>query len=136
MSKVSYGNIVDLLSKYSYTPAVAVIQLISLISVYAAGMEIAIYHLPLIGSAITAHIYSAAIVVILGLLLFAAAMRTDSLMLKSLSLLNALFCVIAAFEGLFYFGGYTFPIYAFGMGIGFLGVLFTNAGVILYAIKH
>lgn len=56
-------------------------------------------------------------------------------MLKALSLLDVIFSILAAFEVLFYFRGYTFPIYAFGMGIGFIGALFTNVATIFYAIK-
>lgn len=135
MSGVNYQTLLDTFSRYNYIPTIASIQLLSTLAVYAAGMAITIYNLSLSGNEITTHIYGAVAIVVLGLLLFAAAMRTESLMLKSISLFNALFGIIAAFEGLFYFGGYTDPIYALGMGIGFIGVLLTNIGVLFYSIR-
>lgn len=135
MSGVNYQTLLDTFSRYNYIPTIASIQLLSTLAVYASGMAITIYNLSLSGNEITTHIYGAVAIVVLGLLLFAAAMRTESLMLKSISLFNALFGIIAAFEGLFYFGGYTDPIYALGMGIGFIGVLLTNIGVLFYSIR-
>lgn len=130
MSLTNFINrTISLMYAENYILMPTIFQLIVLIVLYSAGMAIPIFNLGLVGNMITAHIYGAAIVVILSFFIFAAAMRSNSLKLKALGLLNVLFCIFAAFEGLFYFGGYTDPIYALMMGIGFLGVLFSSTAI-------
>ena len=132
MSSMNFINkTINLMYSENYILIPTLLQLVSLIALYSAGMAIPIFNLGLIGTAITAHIYGAAIVVTLSFFILASAMRGNNFRLKALGLFNVLFCIFAAFEGLFYFGGYVDPIYALMMGLGFLGVLFTCTAIVV-----
>ncbi|BCU71000.1 hypothetical protein [Stygiolobus caldivivus] len=137
MSATNFINkTIDLMYAENYILMPTLFQLVVLIVLYSAGMAIPIFNLGLVGDAITAHIYGAAIVVILSFFVLGSAMRGNNLKLKALGLLNVLFCIFAAFEGLFYFGGYVDPSYALMMGLGFLGVLFTSSAITVDVIQR
>lgn len=125
----------DLVAKNNYVTGLSILQLLTLTALYSAGMAIPIFNLGLQGSAITAHIYGAITVAVLSLLILAASWRTSDLRLRVLALFNFLFVLMAAFEGLFYFGGFVDPSYALGMGIGFIGALFSNSALLFYSIS-
>ncbi len=131
-----YDQVNSVMSKNEYVPAIAALELISLLITYVAGMGIAVYKLPLLGVPITAHIYAAAADVVLVIFLYGAAARSSRLALKVISLIDALCIIGAAFSGLFYFGGFSFPIYALGMGTGFvLGVAVTSF-LLFYSVRR
>ncbi|QKR01043.1 hypothetical protein GWK48_06575 [Metallosphaera tengchongensis] len=129
-------KLMDLVSRHNYVTGLSMLEVLTLIGLYSAGMSIPIFNLGLQGAAITAHIYGAITIAILGILILAAAMRTNEMGLKFLSLLNVLFILVAAFEGLFYFGGFIDPSYALGMGVGFVGTLFAGTGVLFYCLSR
>ncbi|AWS00571.1 hypothetical protein DFR87_05370 [Metallosphaera hakonensis JCM 8857 = DSM 7519] len=129
-------RLMDLVSRHNYVTGLSMLEILTLIGLYSAGMAIPIFNLGLQGSAITAHIYGAITIAILGILILAAAMRTNELKLKAISLLNVLFILVAAFEGLFYFGGFVDPSYALGMAVGFVGTLFSTSGILFYCLSH
>ncbi|BCU66723.1 hypothetical protein HS7_01600 [Sulfolobales archaeon HS-7] len=130
-----YNKTVQTLSKQQYLPAIMLLQALFLTSIYAAGMGIDIYYLPLVGAAITAHIYSAIGIAVLALLGLGAGLKSNSLLLKILMIMNAVSVVAAAFFGLIYFGGESYPIFAYGMGLGYIFVLFTCIGGLFYALR-
>lgn len=118
-----------------YTPTLAAAELACLVVIYVAGMMIAIYRLPLQGPIITAHIYAAALAVVFALATYGSATRANNSVLRALAVLNIISVLVGAFEGLFYFGGFTIPDYALGMGIGFgFTVVFASA-MMFYSIR-
>lgn len=129
-------KLMDVASRHNYVTGLSILEILTLIGLYSAGMSIPIFNLGLEGSAITAHIYGAITIAILNVLILAAAMRTNELGLKVLSFINVIFVLIAAFEGLFYFGGFIDPSYALGMAIGFVGTLFSGSAVLFYCLSR
>ncbi|AWR96315.1 hypothetical protein DFR86_01315 [Acidianus sulfidivorans JP7] len=131
-----YNSIANKFSKNQYTPALAAAELASLIITYVAGMGIAIFKLPLSGAPITAHIYAAAFDVIFAIALYGSSTRAGNLPLRILSVLDILTVLGGAFMGLFYFGGFSTPTYALGMGTGFvLTIVFTSA-ILFYSLRR
>ncbi|BCS92301.1 MAG: hypothetical protein MjAS7_0909 [Metallosphaera javensis (ex Sakai et al. 2022)] len=129
-------KIMDLVARHNYVTGLSMLEILTLIGLYSAGMGIPIFNLGLAGAAITAHIYGAITVAILSIIILAAAMRTNEIKLKAIALFNVLFVLVAAFEGLFYFGGFVDPSYALGMAVGFVGTLFTTSGLLFYCLSH
>ena len=131
----SYNSLVSMFSKYQYTPALAAAELACLVVVYIAGMAIAIYRLPLAGPLMTAHIYAAALAVIFALAIYGSATRANNTTLRVLAVLNILSILGAAFEGLFFFGGFTIPDYALGMGVGFAFTVVFASVIMFYSVR-
>ncbi len=131
-----YDQVNSVMSKNEYVPAISALELASLLFTYVAGMGIAVYKLPLLGVPITVHIYAAAADVILAIFLYGAAARSGRLGLKVVSIIDVLCILGAAFSGLFYFGGFSVPMYALGMGTGFvLGVAVTSF-LLFYSMRR
>jgi hypothetical protein len=131
-----YENVSSLLSRNYYTPALALGELLSLIITYVAGMGIAVYKLPLSGYPITAHIYAAAIDTVLAISLYGSTTRSGNLILRILAVLDILSVLGAAFEGLFYFGGFSTPCYAIGMGTGFVFTIAFTSALFFYSLRR
>ncbi|BFH73151.1 hypothetical protein SJAV_10950 [Sulfurisphaera javensis] len=131
----TYNSLASKFSKNQYTPALAAAELASLIVIYIAGMDIAIFKLPLLGGPITAHIYAAAFAVIFAIATYGSATRANNTVLRVLAVLNILSVLGAAFEGLFYFGGFVIPDYALGMGIGFVFTVVFASALMFYAMR-
>ncbi|WP_048098700.1 hypothetical protein [Candidatus Acidianus copahuensis] len=131
-----YNVMADIFSRNQYTPALAAAELASLIITYFAGMGIAVYRLPLSGIPLTAHIYTAAFDVIFAIALYGSTTRAQNLPLRVLSVLDIFSVLGAAFSGLFYFGGFVEPIYAIGMGTGFVFTIVFTSLILFYAVRH
>lgn len=131
----TYNSLAMKFSKNQYTPALAAAELACLIILYTAGMDIAIFKLPLLGAPITAHIYAAAFAVIFAIATYASSTRANNLTLRILSILNILSVLGGAFEGLFYFGGFVIPDYALGMGTGFIFTVVFASALMFYSMR-
>ena len=131
-----YNSVYEKFSRYQYTPALATAELASLITLYVAGMAIAIYRLPLSGPLMATHIYAAALAVIFAIGIYASATTANSHTLRVLAVLDILSVLTGAFEGLFYFGGFTIPDYALGMGTGFVFTVVFTSAILFYSIKN
>lgn len=131
-----YNTLSYKLSRNQYTPLLAALELISLAITYVSGMAIAVFKLPLIGAVITAHIYAAAFTVIFALAIYGSSTRANNLPLRVLAILNILSVIGAAFMGLFFFGGFVEPIYALGMGIGFVFTVVFTSAILFYGMKE
>uniref|UniRef100_A0A2U9IB65 Uncharacterized protein n=2 Tax=Acidianus brierleyi TaxID=41673 RepID=A0A2U9IB65_9CREN len=131
-----YNTMASKFSRNQYTPALAAAELACLIITYVAGMGIAIYKLPLLGVPITAHIYAAAFDVIFAISLYGSSTRAGNLPLRVLSVLDILSVLGAAFMGLFYFGGFSIPMYALGMGTGFIFTIVFTSAILFYALRR
>ncbi|MEM3319948.1 MAG: hypothetical protein QXD27_05755, partial [Metallosphaera sp.] len=70
-------KLMDIASRHNYVTGLSMLEILTLIGLYSAGMSIPIFNLGLEGSAITAHIYGAITIAILNVLILAAAMRTN-----------------------------------------------------------
>lgn len=132
----TYYRVTGIFSRFNYVPGLSLIQILSLLPLYGAGMGMAVYRLAFVGVPITVHIYGAIAVTVVSLLLLAAALRTEHNGVRMMGLFNFFFVFLAGFEGLFYFGGNPDPMYAIGMGFGFMGTLFTATGLLFFCIKH
>ncbi|MBB5253652.1 hypothetical protein [Sulfurisphaera ohwakuensis] len=132
----SYNSLASMFSKNQYTPALAAAELVCLIILYVAGMDIAIYRLPLLGPLITAHIYAAAFAVIFAIAIYGSATRANNTTLRILAVLDIISVLAAAFEGLFYFGGFVIPDYALGMGVGFIFTVVFASVIMFYSIRR
>ncbi|WP_277022874.1 hypothetical protein [Sulfuracidifex metallicus] len=130
-----YERVNSIMSRNDYTAGIATLELASLLFTYIAGMGIAVYKLPLLGIPITIHIYAAAADVVLAIFLYGSSTRSGNNVLRIVSILDIVSVLGAAFSGLFYFGGFAVPIYALGMGTGFvLGIAFTSF-LLFYSIR-
>lgn len=131
-----YENMTGTFSRHYYTPALALGELFTLIITYVAGMGIAVYKLPLLGYPITAHIYAAAFDVILAISLYGSTTRSGNFTLRILAVLDIISVLAAAFEGLFYFGGFSTPCYAIGMGTGFVFTIAFTSAIFFYSLRR
>lgn len=131
-----YNSMAAKFSRNQYTPALAAAELACLVITYVAGMGVAIFKLPLVGGAITAHIYAAAFDVIFAIALYGSSTRAGNLPLRILSVLDILSVLGAAFMGLFYFGGFSIAEYALGMGIGFIFTIVFTSAILFYAMRR
>ncbi|ARM74795.1 hypothetical protein [Acidianus manzaensis] len=131
-----YNSMATKFSKNQYTPALAAAELASLIITYVAGMGIAIFKMPLLGAPITAHIYAAAFDVIFAIALYGSSTRAGNLPLRILSVLDIFSVLGAAFMGLFFFGGFSTPTYALGMGTGFIFTIVFTSAILFYSLRR
>ncbi len=131
-----YNEMAKLMSKMDYIPAIASAQILVLLFLYAGGMLMAVYNLPLEGVPLIMHLYGAILVALLSLGLLAAAVRYKDRGIIIISFLNVLSVLFAAFAGSFYFGGIIDVSYLLEMGMGFVLVLITASGCIIYAIRR
>jgi len=131
-----YNSVYEKFTRYQYIPALATGELVSLITLYVAGMAIAIYKLPLSGPLTTMHIYAGAFAVILAIGIYASAATANSHTLKVLAILDILSALVGGLWGLFYFGGFNIPDYALGMGTGFIFTVAFTSAILFYSIKN
>ncbi len=131
-----YNQVNSMMSRNEYVPAISLLELLSLLFTYIAGMGIAVYKLTLSGVPITVHIYAAAVDAVLVIFLYGAAARTSNLVLKVMSIVDILCILGAAFSGLFYFGGFSVPEYALGMGTGFILGLAVTSFLFFYSLRR
>ena len=130
-----YIQISRTMSRMDYIPAIAAGQIFLLIILYAGGMLMAVYNLPLEGVPLIMHLYGAILVAVLSLIILAAAVRYKNLGIIIISFLNVLSVIIAAFAGSFYFGGIIDISYLLEMGMAFVFALITATGCLIYAIR-
>jgi len=130
-----YNSMYEKFTRYQYTPALAAGELVSLMAIYVAGMGLAVYKLPLAGPLMTTHIYAAALAVIFAIGIYGSATRANNLALRILAVLDILSVLGGAFEGLFYFGGFSIPDYALGMGTGFIFTIVFTSAIFFYSIR-
>ncbi|MCI2413998.1 MAG: hypothetical protein MPF33_01905 [Candidatus Aramenus sp.] len=131
-----YNSIASKFSRNQYTPALAGAELASLIVTYVAGMAMAVYKLPYSGAPITAHIYAAAFDVIFAIALYGSATRAENTVLRVLAVLDIFSVLAAAFEGLFFFGGFSTPDYALAMGTGFVFTIAFTSAILFYSLRR
>ncbi|WP_338604361.1 hypothetical protein V6M85_06265 [Sulfolobus tengchongensis] len=131
-----YLEMSKMMSKMNYIPAIASGEIAILLILYAGGMMLAIYNLPLQGVPLIMHLYGAILVAVLSVGLLAAAVSYKDKGAIIISFLNVLSVLFAAFMGSFYFGGFTDVSYLFEMGMGFVFALITASGCLIYGIRR
>ncbi|WP_048050314.1 hypothetical protein [Saccharolobus islandicus] len=131
-----YIQISKMMSRMNYMPAIASGEVAILLALYAGGMLLAVYNLPLQGVPLIIHLYGAILVAILSIGLLASAVSYKDNGAIVISILNVLSVLFAAFAGSFYFGGVIDVNYLLQMGMGFVFALITASGCLIYSIRR
>ncbi|QGA55466.1 hypothetical protein GFS03_00770 [Sulfolobus sp. E5-1-F] len=131
-----YIQISKMMSRMNYMPAIAAGEVAILLVLYAGGMLIAVYNLPLQGIPLIMHLYGGILVAILSVGMLASAVSYKDKGAILISILNVLSILFAAFAGSFYFGGVIDVGYLLQMGMGFVFALITASGCLIYSIRR